>query len=239
MSLKQAAIEKASVLSNEEFNYTLTNDFDAIESLDLDCSGIVLDATLLFVQIKNIPFLLKTGKRLAARVYKFYYHALKEVCKATHGYLNCYSPDSFLILYPKEQNEVADVVDIAIKTADLISTGLREIIEPHGHINFGIGVDKGNLLGTKAQDNEGYDHVLWYGTSINKAIAISHECNKPFFVGISGTVYQHLDEDHRYVTKRILGIKKRTELWSTVSYQFENIKKHLYQTNFHKSFEED
>ncbi len=239
MSIKASTIEKTTALSNSEFSYTLTNDFSGIKDLDMDCTGIVMDATILYVTIKNISFLLKTGKRLTARVYKFYYHALMEVCKETGGYLDCYSPDSFLMIYPKEQHDVADVVDIAIKTADLISTGLKDLIEPHGHINFGIGIDKGNILGTKAQDSSGNDRILWYGTSINKAIAISHECNKPYFVGISGTVYQHLDEDHRYVTRRILGIKKRTELWTTVSYQFENVKKHLYQTNFHKTFEED
>ena len=224
---------------NTDFSYTLTNDFSGIKELDVDCSGIVMDATVLYVTIKNTSFLLKTGKRLTARVYKFYYHTLKEICEETGGYLNCYSPDSFLLIYPKEQNDVADVVDIAIKTADLISTGLKDLIEPHGPVNFGIGIDKGNILGTKVRDSSGNDQILWYGTSINKAVAISHECNKPYYVGISGTVFQHLDEDHRYVTKRILGIKKRTELWTTVSYQFENVKKHLYQTNFHKSFEEE
>ena len=195
MSIKQTVIDKATALSAAEFSYTVTSDFEGLKELDLDCSGIVMDATLLYVEIKNLSFLLKTGKRLAARVYKFYYHALNEICKETHGFLNCYSPEGFLLIYPKEHHEVADVVDIAIKTADLISTGLKDLIELHSHINFAIGVDKGNILGTKAQTDDGHDHILWFGTSINKAIAISHECGKPYFVGLSGTVYQHLDEE--------------------------------------------
>lgn len=239
MSLIQTITEKASALSSAEFSYTVTSNFEGAKDLDLDCSGIVMDATHIFVQIKNQSFLLKTGKRLAARVYKFYYHALDEICKQTKGFLNCYSPEGFLMIYPKEQHEVADVVDIAIKTADLISTGLKDIIEQHGHINFAIGVDKGNILGTKTHADGGNDHISWFGTSINKAIAISHECAKPYYVGVSGTVYQHLDEEHRVATKRILGIKKHVEIWTSVSYQFENVKKHLYQTNFHKSFDEE
>lgn len=239
MSLKQTIIEKTNALSGADFNYTVTNDFEGFEALDHDCSGLVMDATVLYFEIKNLPFLLKTGKRLAARMYKFYYHALREICDQTGGYLNCYSPTSFLLIYPKERFEVADVVDIAIKTADLISTGLRETIEQHSHINFGIGVDKGNLLATKALSDGRHEHAAWFGTTIDKAIAICRECTKPYYVGISGTVYQHLDEEHRVATKRILGIKKHVDIWTTVTYQFDNVKKHLYQTNFHKSFEEE
>ena len=239
MSLKQTIIEKTNALSNADFAYTVTNDFEGFEHLDLDCSGLVMDATVLFMEIKNLSFLLKTGKRLAARMYKFYYHALREICNNTGGYMNCYSPSSFLLIYPKERFEVADVVDIALKTADLISTGLKDAIEQHSHINFGIGVDKGNVLVTKALSDGQHEHAAWFGTAIDKAVAICKECTKPYYVGISGTVYQHLDEAHRVATKRILGIKKHVDIWTTVTYQFDNIKKHLYQTNFHKSFEED
>ena len=239
MSLKQTVIDKTNTLSSAEFSYTVSNSLEKFETLDHDCSGLVMDATVLYFEIKNLPFMLKTGKRLAARMYKFYYHALREICDKTGGFLNCYSPSSFLMIYPKERFEVADVVDIAIKTADLISTELRETIEQHSHINFGIGVDRGNLLVTKVQSDGQYEHAAWFGTTIDKAMAISHECTKPYYVGISGTVYQHLDEEHRVATKRILGIKKHVDIWSTVTYQFDNVKKHLYQTNFHKSFEED
>lgn len=238
MSIKQTVIDKATALTNAEFSYSVTARFEELNDLDHDCSGIVMDATILYLEIKNLSFLLKTGKRLAARIYKLYYHTLNEICKETKGFLNCYAPNAFLMIYPKEQHEVADVVDIALKTADLISNGLKDIAELYGHINFSIGVDRGNILGTKTQSDLGSEHISWFGTTINKAIAISHECMKPFYVGLSGTVYQHLDEEHRTATKRILGIKKHVEMWTTMSYQFENVKKHLYQTNFHKSFEE-
>lgn len=239
MSLKQTVIDKAAALSSAEFAYTVGSDFAGLGALDNDCTGLVMDATVLYLEIKNLSFMLKTGKRLAARMYKFYYHALHEIAEQTGGHLNCYGASSFLLIYPKERFEVADVVDIAIKTADLIGTGLRETIEQHSHVNFGIGVDKGNILASKVLSDGHQEHTVWFGTAIDKAIAICHECTKPYYVGISGTVYQHLDEDHRVATKRILGIKKHIELWTKVSYQFDNVKKHLYQTNFHKSFEEE
>ncbi|MBR4392270.1 MAG: hypothetical protein IKT08_09240 [Bacteroidales bacterium] len=238
MSMKEDIINKVTELANAEFAYTFASDFEGLKTLDYGCTSLVTDATVLYFQIKNIPSLLKTGKRLAAKIHKLYQHTLEAIAKETQGHLNCYSPDSFLLIYPKENHNVNEVVDIALKTASFFITELREIIEQHGHVSFSIGIDKGNILGTKVQSDNNNDHILWFGTPIDKAKAIGHECNRPFFVGLSGTVYHHLDEEHRISTKHVLGFKKEVEIWSTVSYSFENVKKHLYQTNLLKSFEE-
>lgn len=228
-----------SELANSEFQFTHTSDFDFVRSLDTNCSGIVMEATVVYFSIKNIPLLLKTGKRLAAKFYKIYYHILSELCRTTGGQLICYAPDGFLLIYPKVDFEVSLVVDNAIKTAELISVSLRESIEKLGHINFSMGIDKGNILGTRVTGGQGSEQVVWFGNTIDKAIVIAKECNRPFFVGVSGSVFHHLDEDMKVATKRIIGFKKQVELWTRVSYDFENVKHHFYQTNFLKKFEED
>lgn len=238
MSLTQQVIEKATALSDAEFSYTNTSDFSITSSLDDDCNAIVMEATVIYVNIKNIDVLLKTGKRLAARIYKIYYNAIKQVCQETGGHFNAYSPHGLLMIYPKSEYDMSYVVDIAMKTADLISIGLQTPFEKHSHCNFSMGVDNGNILGTKTVNDNGECHIAWFGHTIEKAIAISRLCQRPFFVGISGTVFHHLDDSLKKTTKRILGIKKDVDMWTRVSYEFENIKKHLYQTNFHRSFEE-
>lgn len=239
MSLTQEIKEKMAALSEAEFNYTNTSDFSASSTLDNDCNAIVMEATVIYFEIKNIEVLLKTGKRLAARVYKFYYNALKRICQETGGLLNCFSPHGFLMIYPKDSHDVSYVVDIAMKTADLINVGVKEPIEKHCHNNFAIGVDNGNILCTKATNEINQGQLICFGRTIEKAIVISQQCQRPYFVGVSGTVFHHLDESLTKTTKRILGIKKEIDVWTRVSYQFENVKKHMYQTNFHRSFEEE
>lgn len=237
MSLSQKLLEKATQLSDVEFEYSNTCDFNYIDNLHTDCNAIVMEATFIYFEIKNIPLLLKTGKRLAARVYKIYYNTLQEICKETGGYFNCYSPNSFLLIYPKEKYNVSYVVDIALRTATLFCTTLREIMEKHGHINFAIGIDHGNVLGTKTVNNEKFPQMVWFSADIDKAITIARECQRPFFVGISGTVFHHLDASLQKTNKKILGFNKEVEIWTRISYQFDNVKKHLYQTNFQKPFE--
>ena len=231
--------QKVEALSNMDYIYKITSDFSYLNSLNHDSSGIVMEATVIYIEIRNLEFLLKTGKRLASRIYKMYYQALLDVVENTGGTLNCFTPDSFLMIYPKSQHDTSYVVDIAIKTADMLSVTLKDAFEKHTHVNFAIGIDKGNILGTKCLSDGQNEHISWFGTPIKKAIAISKQCTRPFFVGISGTVYEHLDDNLRTTTRRILGIKKHIEIWSRISYQYENIKKHLYQTNIHKSFSEE
>lgn len=239
MSFTQEIQEKCSVLSEQEFDYTTTSDFNAASNLNDDCNAIVMEATVIYLEIKNINVLLKTGKRLTSRVYKLYYNALKRVCQETGGHLNCYSPHSFLLIYPKSKYDMTYVVDVALKTANLLSVQLKECIERHGHNNFSMGIDNGNILGTKTSNDIDNNQIAWFGNCIEKAVTISRLCQRPFFVGISGTVYHHLDESLKKTNKRILGIKREVDIWTRVSYLFENVKKHLYQTNFHRSFDID
>lgn len=237
MSIVESIKAKTTSLSDVEFSYSISNDFSAIDSLDDDCSAIVVDGTVIYFEIKNLLFLQKTSKRLAARVYKMYYHALQEVCKETGGFFNCFSPDSFLLIYPNEKHDSSYVVDTALKIADLFSIQLREPFEKHCHLNFSMGIDHGNVLGTKVTSDGNLQHIAWYGTTIDKARTICQKSLRPFYVGVSGTVFHHLSEDLLTTTKHILGIHKRVEIWERVSYEYDNTKKHLYQTNFHKNFD--
>lgn len=238
MSILQTVLSKANQLSDCEFEYSRTSDFGYLNTQGTDCTAIVMEATVIYFEMKNPELWLKTGKRLAARVYKIYYHTLVEVAKRSGAYLNCYSPSSFLLIYPKDKHDVAVPVDTALRTADLLGIQMRELIEKQGHLNFAMGIDVGNILGTVVTDGNGERHVVWFGKTIDKARTICHECLRPFFVGISGAIFHSLDEDLRTTTKRILGIKKQVDIWNRSSYQFENVKKHLYQTNFHKPFED-
>lgn len=237
MSIVENIKSKAESLSDVEFSYSISNDFSAIDSLDEECSAIVVDGTVIYFEIKNLVLLQKTSKRLAARVYKMYYHTLKEVCKETDGYLNCLSPDSFLMVYPKEKHDSSYVVDTALRIADLFSVKLKEPFEKHCHLNFSMGIDHGNILGTKVISDGNFQHIAWFGTTIEKARTICQKSIRPFYVGVSGTIYHHLNEDLLTTTKHILGIQKRVEIWERVSYEFDNTKRHLYQTNFHKDFD--
>lgn len=105
-------------------------------------------------------------------------------------------------------------------------------------LEFAMGIDHGHLMGSKNLEDNNNERITWFGTCLYKAMRISKECARPFYIGISGSVYHNLPDELRTTTRRILGIRKSIEMWTKVTYQYENVKKHLYQTNHKISLDE-
>ena len=182
-----------SMLSKAEFDYIETKDISRASKIDLNCTGIYVEASIIYFEIKNIAY--------------------------------------FLIVYPGREEVLSEAVKGAMKIAYALTETYKKDFEYIPGIEFAMGMDQGHIMGTKTLSDNGMEHLSWFGTCIYKAIRISKECSRPFHIGISGAIYHNLSDDLRVSYRRVLGIKKSVEVWTKVTYQYENVKKHLYQTN--------
>ena len=231
MSWKEELTEKLSTLSKAEFEYVETSDINRASELDLNCTGIYMEATVIYFKIKNWNYLLKEhGRRKVAQVYTMYHEVISAITKQNGAFVNCFSPNSFLIVYPGK-DDFSSAVKGAMKIAFALSDTFKAEFSHVNGLEFSMGLDHGHILGTKNLSDDKMEHLTWFGQCIYKAECICNECSRPFFIGVSGNIYHSLGEDLRITSRRILGIKKSIEVWTKVSYQFENVKKHLYQTN--------
>lgn len=232
MSWKEDLTEKMTALSKAEFNYIETKDISRAAKIDLDCSGIYMEATIIYFEIKNLPYLLKEqGRRKVAQAYTMYHDVLNAIAEPDGAFVNCFAPNAFLVVYPGREEVLSDAVKGAMKIAYAITETYKKEFATIPGLEFAIGMDQGHILGTKNLSDNGMEHVSWFGSCVYKAMRICKECSRPYHVGVSGTIYHSLGEDMRVSTRRILGIKKSVEVWTKVTYQYENVKKHLYQTN--------
>lgn len=232
MSLKANIDEKLTTLAGTEFTYIETSDISKANEIDYGCTGIYLEATIIYFEIKNMAFILKeNGRRKMAQIYTMFREVLSAIAEADGGFVNCYSPESILVVYPGKENNTKNAVKSAIKISTFLSEALKTKFGNITGLEFGMGMDHGHIMGTKNLSDNGIECLTWFGTSILKAKSICRECARPYYLGISSVIYHGLDEELLITIKRILGIKKRVELWTKVSYQYENNKKHLYQTN--------
>ena len=170
-------------------------------------------------------------------LYTMYKEVLTAIAEQTGAFVNCFSPFAFLIVYPGQEPN-AQAVRGALKISHAISEDFKDQFAKMNGLEFAMGLDHGHIMGTKNLSDNGFEHISWYGTCIYKAMRICKECARPFYVGLSGGIYHSLSEDLRITQRRILGIKKNVEMWTKVTYQYENVKKHLYQTNHKISPEE-
>lgn len=240
MSWKENLTEKLAALSKAEFEYIETSDIKRAAEIDLNNSGIYMEATVVYFEIKNLTYMLKeNGRRKAAQAYTMYREVIGAIAEQTGAFVNCFSANALLIIYPGKEESQKNACIGAIKIATAISQTYKDLFSSLSGLEFSMGLDHGHIMGTKTLSENNMEHVTWFGTCIYKAMRISQECSRPFYVGISGLLYHNLDEGMRVHTRRILGIKKRIDVWNKVTYQYDNVKKHLYQTNQKISFEDE
>lgn len=226
--------------SEDEFDYIDTKDITKAADIDYGNSGVYFEATIIYLEIKNLPYILKQlGRRKAATVYTMLHAVASDIAKRSDAFINCYSPNALLIVYPGKEEASPKAVKDAMRIAYAMNDAFKHQFAEVHSAEIAMGLDHGHIMGTKNLSDNGNDHISWFGTCINKAMHICKESARPFYVGISGTVYRSLDDSLHYTERRILGIKKKMEIWTKVTYQYENVKKHLYQTNHKISFDEE
>ena len=240
MSWKEDMTEKLSALSKAEFDYIETKDISRVSEIDLNCSGIYMESTVIYFEIKNINYMLKElGRRKVAQAYTMYREVLGAIAEQTGGFVNCFSPNAFLVIYPGKEETYASAIKGAMKITYALTNTFKEEFAHITGLEFAMGMDHGHIMGSKNLSDTGMEHITWFGTCIYKAIQISKACTRPFYIGIAGTIYHSLPENLRITYRRILGLKKSVEIWTKVSYQYDNVKKHLYQTNHKLALDED
>jgi class 3 adenylate cyclase len=226
--------------SEDEFNYIDTKDITRAEDIDYGCSGVYMEGTVIYFEMKNLQYILKElGRRKAAQAYTMLHAVISSLAQRHGAFVNCYAPNAFLIVTPGKEDSNKTAVKTALKLAYALSESFKHQFSEITGLGFSMGLDHGHIMGTKNLSDNGYNHMAWFGSCIYKAMRISKECDRPFYVGISGSIYHNLDEDLRIAERRILGIKKKVEIWTKVTYQYENVKKHLYQTNHKISLDEE
>lgn len=239
MSWTESLGEKLSSYALEEFNYKETKDINDASQIDLGVSGLYMEASIIYLEIRNVPYILKEhGRRKMAQGYTMVSEVLNAIAEHTGAFVNSYAPNAFLVVYPGKEETFHEAVKGALKVSHALSEDFKSQFDTIPGFEFAMGIDHGHIMGTKTQSDNGTEHFAWFGSCVYKAMRICKECARPFYIGISGSIYHSLGEDLRTTTKRILGIKKSVEIWTKISYQYDNVKKHLYQTNHKISLDE-
>ena len=239
MSWKESLSEKLSTFAAAEFEYIETKDITEASKIDYGCSGTYMEATIIYFEIKNLAYILKeNGRRKTAQTYTMFKEVLTAVTQQDEAFVNCFAPNAFLIVYPGRDESLEPAVKGALRIVSALSEDFKQQFSGITGLEFAMGMDHGHIMGTKNLSDNGTEHLTWFGNCIYKAMRIAKECSRPFYVGISGSIYHSLSEGMRIAERRILGLKKTVEMWTKITYQYENVKKHLYQTNHKLPLEE-
>lgn len=221
----------------EEVNYVpeITN-----SKLTFNSTGLKFAATVLYIDMRDSTEVLnKHNKPTIAKIHKAYLYTTVKIAKSLNGEVRSFNGDSVLAFF---QGNSKDALSNAVKAAMQIrymiastDSGINNLLSKYSAVNFGIGLDYGNILCAKVGvggDNNTKD-LIWIGNSINKSVIISDECSASRYIGISKLVYNNLNDEVKFGYKdNGWGQKVKVDMWTPHTVKYNGSWETFYKTSW-------
>lgn len=238
MSLKDDIQRKAREIRDTSFIKKSTNSVPSIDTpaLTFGCTGLTFPATVLYIDMRGSTKLLNTHqRRVTAKIHMIYYHTICKIAKQDGGEIRSFNGDSLLVFF---YGNSVDVTRQAVRSAFRMRYAITDIINQtlteYTDIDFGIGIDYGEILATKVGFGGNSDNkdLIWIGNAVNRSTKISDECCEPNYVGISERVYNRLDESLiHYKERNSYGYELVNEVWNQYRLKYNDNYEDYYKSS--------
>jgi class 3 adenylate cyclase len=243
MRLKQEIIDKVKVIMDEEFKIEQVAYVPDIKNskLTFGNTGLKFGATVLYIDMRGSTEILnKHNKASVAKMHMAYFHTLVKIAKFLNGEVRSFNGDSILVFFQGNTiQSLSNAVQAAMHMKYMITnseSGINRYLTQYSALNFGIGVDTGEILCTKigvGGDSNNQD-LMWIGNCVNKSTAISDKCQAPYHIGISKYVYDNLTDNVKYhIKKDFWGHDTKVDIWTANDFNYNGKRETYYFTSYH------
>jgi adenylate cyclase len=242
MSLKYDIINKVKSILNENFKVTDVEYVPKIDDskLTFGNTGLRFKGSVLFIDMRGSTEVLnKHNKTTVAKLHMAFFHTIVKIANSLDGNVRSFNGDSALIFFHGDyKTTISTAVKCAMQIKYMISnedSGINELLKKYTEIDFGIGIDHGEILCTKV--GIGGEHnrdLFWIGNSVNKSTRLGNECSSPFHISISNFVYQNLLDWAKYgKSKDSWGNESDVDMWSENWFTYNGKSEKFYKTSWH------
>lgn len=240
MGLKEDIINKAKEIEKTTFTVTDVTTVPTISNskLTFGCTGLRFEATVLYIDMRGSTSVLSAhNRKTVAKIHMIYYHTIVKIAKSTGGEIRSFNGDSLLVFYQgTTKASLSNAVYAAMQMTYAIKKLVNEKLNNYTDINFGIGIDHGKILATKVGvgGTDETKDLIWIGHAVNKSAKISDKCSSPSNIGISSYVYANLLDYVKYhTTKDAWGYEKKTDMWTSNTFSYNDSSQTYYKTNYY------
>ena len=242
MGLKEDIKNKVKSILDDKFTIT---DVKYIPKLDdskltFGNTGLRFKGSILFIDMRGSTEVLNNhNKSTVAKLHKSFYHTIVKIANSVDGHVRSFNGDSALIFFEgnlkatlSKAVECGMKIKYAIDNSDL---GINELLKKYSKLDFGIGIDHGEILCTKV--GVGGEHNrdnFWIGNPVNKSTVLGDQSNKPNHVSISKYVYDNLLDSAKFgKSKDYLGNETDVDMWTQAIFNYNGENEYYYHTNWH------
>jgi class 3 adenylate cyclase len=175
MALKDDIKSKVKAILDERFEVTDVTYVPKIDDpkLTFGNTGLKFTGSSLFIDLRGSTTVLNThNKPTVAKLHMAFFHTIVKIANSLDGNVRSFNGDSALIFF---QGNLKATLSTAVKCAmqikymiDNSEGGINELLKKYSKLDFGIGIDHGNILCTKV--GIGGEHnrdIFWIGNPVN------------------------------------------------------------------------
>lgn len=242
MALKEDIKSKVKAILDERLVVT---DITYVPKLDdpkltFGNTGLKFTGSSLFIDIRGSTEILNNhNKPVVAKLHMAFFHTIVKIANSLDGNVRSFNGDSSLIFF---QGNYKETLSTAVKCAmqikymiDNSEEGINELLKKYSKLNFGIGIDHGNILCTKV--GVGGDHnrdIFWIGNPVNKSTVLGDNSKKPNHISISKYVYDNLLDWAKYgKRKNYFGQEEDVDMWTRGVFTYNGTNQYYYYTSWH------
>ena len=143
-------------------------------------------------------------KQTSGKIHKAFLTVISQTVLEVGGEIRSFNGDGLLAFWPANyKQDISDAVKCAMTIKYLLDVMLSSYFEKYDKIDFGIGIDWGDVYIVRAgiPRNLNNNDLVFIGPCVNFATAIANQASHPKHIEISQKTYENLNDDQIYSTK--------------------------------------
>ena len=202
-------------------------------------TGLKFKGTVLYIDMRGSTKILNNHqKKTVAKLHMAFFHAIVKIANSLNGNVRSFNGDSALIFFQGDtKGVIKDAVKCGMQIKFMLSQdqgGIVQQLKKYSEIDFGIGIDHGEIICTKV--GAGGEHnrdLFWIGNAVNKSASLGDSSEGPHHLSISKFVYDNLLDEVKFGQKlNIFQEKIKTDMWSRDTFDYNDSSEYYYSSSW-------
>lgn len=194
-------------------------------------TGVRFWASTLYIDMRGSTKVLNQHQaHTVAKIHKAYLYTATTLIAAAGGQIRSYNGDSILAFFPKNQKAtISSAIGAAMQINWMLTEQTAKMeFERYHPLDFGIGIDHGQILCVKAgrAQNDNHNDLVWLGHPVNRATRLSDKARAPNHVFISDHCRNNLEDASK--------LSQGVDMWTPDSIEYSGSLEKAWKTIYRR-----
>lgn len=240
MSLLDEINDKVDEYLSGDYEVTKKTTVPNPEDVPLGNRAALLEATVLFVDIRQSSDITNTFRRqTAAKMMKAYFNGAVKIINKNDGYVRSFNGDGLLAIFIgdfRSNNAVKAAMRLKYFVNSVLESKFRRYFEGNQSavgnaldFSIGVGLDEGTIFAVRV-GIKGTNDVAWVGRCTNTAAKLSNITKSPKNIAVTRAVYKRLNDSRK--------LSSGKHMWTDEEFhEFGGISRAIRRTSYHWTFD--